>query len=178
MNTDAALRYVVREGFALTKENARTLGGEFERLRKSEEGLSPKTILATAQAKTSPLHDFFEWNDKKAAHEARTKRAGYLLRGVGVVEVEVRESKPNKAVEVTVVAPVPRAFVPVSGGEEGYSSRVEVMTDEDMRKRRIADLWRRVLSMRVELQDFPECETFLVMVEKETHKLRRLGIEV
>lgn len=48
-------------------------------------GVTPEDILADAKQKVSPLHPFFDWNDKTAAMKYRVHMAGYLIRSIQVV---------------------------------------------------------------------------------------------
>ena len=47
--------------------------------------LTVSAVLAEASKKTSPLHPFFEWNDKAAAAEHRKDQARKLIRRVRVI---------------------------------------------------------------------------------------------
>ncbi len=83
------------------------IGKEFERLEKTEDGLTAETAIEAAKVKTSPLHDTFEWDDTAAAHQHRLKQARTLIRSVEVVIigsnkpkrrgwVHIREGKTSK----------------------------------------------------------------------------------
>ncbi len=61
------------------------IGKEFERLEKTEEGLTAESTIEAAKVRASPLHDAFEWDDTTAAHQHRLKQARTLIRSVEVV---------------------------------------------------------------------------------------------
>lgn len=56
--------------------------------------LKPEDVVNEAKKPSSPLHDYFEWDDEKAANEHRLEQARQLIRSVRVViseqNVEVR----------------------------------------------------------------------------------------
>jgi len=78
---------------------------EIERIRKENDGeINLDQVVRDSKLKDAPLHNEFEWNDKKAAHKLRLQQARYI---VGSIEV-IREEKPNiqaRAYEVTLKAP-------------------------------------------------------------------------
>lgn len=91
--------------------------------------LTPETVVSDAQAKDSPLHPLFEWDDAKAAHRYRIGQAGHIIRCL-TVEVE----QPDEAAKVI------RAFVPVTQGAEdpSYVDTVRAMGDVDLRRQVLA----------------------------------------
>lgn len=59
-----------------------------ERIRKleSEHGeVTAEVVLRDARKKSSPLHPYFEWDDRLAAHEWRKEQARRLIREVRLV---------------------------------------------------------------------------------------------
>jgi hypothetical protein len=63
--------------------------GEFLWKLKEENGEVLKTsfVVEKAKPKSSPIHDFFEWDDKIAGHKYREWQARYLLSQIEIVEV-------------------------------------------------------------------------------------------
>lgn len=53
--------------------------------------LSPEHVVEEARSGDSPLHEFFEWDDTKAAHAHRLQQARTLIRSVKIeVTVDAR----------------------------------------------------------------------------------------
>lgn len=50
----------------------------------SDGRLTAEDVVRAARTTTSPLHEFFEWDDEKAAHEHRLGQARALIRSVQV----------------------------------------------------------------------------------------------
>lgn len=53
---------------------------ELERILKRDGEVKPSVLVKEAKAKRNALHDEFEWDDKKAAHEQRLATARRLIR--------------------------------------------------------------------------------------------------
>ena len=47
--------------------------------------LTPERVIEVARPRTSPLHEFFEWDDSEAAKQWRLEQARRMIRGVEVV---------------------------------------------------------------------------------------------
>lgn len=47
--------------------------------------ITTSLVLKDAKRKESPLHDYFEWDDTKAAHQHRLQQARMLIKRVNVV---------------------------------------------------------------------------------------------
>lgn len=84
--------------------------------------LSPDAIIEDAQNPESPLHDEFEWDDAKAAQEARRETARRLIRSVKVV---IRTEKHSIAVPRYVRTPE------ASHSEQSYSEAATLRGDYD-----------------------------------------------
>lgn len=67
-------------GIPMNDEKRNILSKELEKIRKQNDGiLTPSDILNSAKYKTSPLHDFFCWDDNKAAEKYRLIQARQLI---------------------------------------------------------------------------------------------------
>lgn len=78
-----SMKFRVTPGARLRKADADILGPAFEAIKKAGP-LTAESVLAAAKPGTA-LHRFFEWNDKKAAHEYRLEQARRLIRSIEVV---------------------------------------------------------------------------------------------
>ena len=62
-------------GSSLTLEQAQSYGEHIETLIEENNGsIVAAQVVDDAKAKSSPLHDFFEWNDKQAAIKWRLEQ--------------------------------------------------------------------------------------------------------
>lgn len=87
------------------KANAQKAGEQFEQLARTDEGLTPESVLNANRAEGTPLHDSFEWDDTAAAEKYRLNQAGHFIRCIcNVFEEEKTEgekAEPQRAFYVT-----------------------------------------------------------------------------
>lgn len=75
--------------------DAQAAGEELERVRKAGGGnLTAVDVVEAARPRRSPIHDAFEWDDRKAAGEYRKERARHMLRSLTVVIEEGPSPQP------------------------------------------------------------------------------------
>jgi hypothetical protein len=104
---------------------------ELSRLYQANEKLTPELVVEAAKPKASPLHDRFEWDNKKAGHEFRLIQARTLLR-VTVLNIGDKEQR------LVHVPPVRRENEEAS--REGEYVIVDVLKDsEDQYRRALAE---------------------------------------
>lgn len=78
-------KYMWRPGARL-RGDPQVVGELLDELTERHGGqLRPGQVLKAATAKGSPLHDYFEWNDKRAANKYRLSQAGDLIRALCIV---------------------------------------------------------------------------------------------
>lgn len=115
--------------------------------------LTPDAVVADARRKDSPLHDFFEWDAKKAAHAYWVIQARELITSI---RIEVRTE--TKVVSSVYYVRDPNA----ESDKQGYVSVKTLKTDEEMARAaliqafsRVADLLRsaRDLAAVLEVED-------------------------
>lgn len=91
--------------------------------------LNPVTVVEAAKNPKSALHNKFEWNNTKAAHEYRLWQARQLIR-VSIEYLEDGKEVPT------------RVFVSLKSDRTnniGYRSMVDVMSDKQMRSELLSD---------------------------------------
>lgn len=127
-------RYRFVHGSQVSGVTADQVGDELEAIHAKIGYINPEQVLLNASKEDSILHDLFEWDDAKAAHEYRVDQARYLIRSVELIIPERKEQKV-------------RAFVKV--GERMYYPVQEALSDKSMREtvlkraRRDLDSWQR-----------------------------------
>lgn len=118
-------------------------------LQDPERKLRAEAVVEAAANPLSPLHAYFEWDDRKAGHEYRLWQARTLLCRVEVVNPEAMEQKP-----VPVFVSLMEDRVQKGGG---YRAVPDVLTSADLRaslmRTALAELaaWTRRYSMLTEL---------------------------
>lgn len=143
-------------GFCVGDLDAQKVGARIETLRKKNGGsLKPAIIVADAASKSSPMHGFFEWNDRKAADKYRLSQAGYLLRAI---VTQYAEGKPQT-----------RAFVAVQyNGERKarFTSISVAMQDEDLRNQVLAAAKAELNAWRERYKDLTELASLFLVIDQ------------
>jgi hypothetical protein len=95
-------RYIPRPGFyRLSQEKAQTYGAHLDKLSNNDWGrLTAEDVVEDATNSRSPLHSYFNWDDKAAAHLHRLEQARYLLRSISVEVVRGKEVMEVRSFEV------------------------------------------------------------------------------
>ena len=91
--------------------------------------LLPEEVVEAARPKSSPLHSFFTWDNKKAAEERRRDQARELIQQFVKADIEHEEGE-------IIVNPTARVFIrdPLrAGNEAGYFS-TEMMKKDAVRR--------------------------------------------
>jgi len=83
--------------------------------------LTAEDVVGEARKKTSPLHDFFEWDDSKAAESWRLEQARGLIRSV-LVKVTTEDSR---VISVPVYVRDPTA----KDDEQGYAVLASIQSN-------------------------------------------------
>jgi len=92
-----------------------------ERIRERNDGvLTPSDVVEDARRATSPLHNFFTWDDTVAAHQYRLDQARTLIRNVKVEVVTTTH---------TIVAPCYVRDPRVDAATQGYCSTAEIRNE-------------------------------------------------
>lgn len=96
--------------------------------------LTADLVVKDAEDDTSPLHKYFEWDDKKAAHQHRLDTARALIRSV-----EIKITVFKKEAKVPAYVRDPEA----AQREQGYVATASIKTDVQFRKEALAMELRR-----------------------------------
>jgi hypothetical protein len=135
------------------KAKSKVIQEELEKLVDPRGKLDPEVVVKAARKKNHPLHDYFEWDAKKAAHAYRIDQARTLIREV---KVEVKTS-------VTQVTAVSYVKDPTSiSNQRGYVALHTIKPSSEAAKELIRQEMTRVegalsraraLAAVLELQD-------------------------
>lgn len=126
-------KYSFKEGSRLNPRKAPVAGRELDRLRRKHGQLNARLVVDEAEDPKSPLHEFFEWNHKKAADQYRLEQGRHLIRHV-VVFIDTPQYKgPTKAfVTFDDIAEEAGEYIPIC----------TVMSDEAMCARMLKQAFR------------------------------------
>lgn len=109
-----------------------TVEKELRALHSRDGVLTCEAVLDAARPKNSPLHDYFTWDDSRAAERYRLIEAGRLI---ATVRIEYRRKKAAQVVYTP-------AFIPTGTNSEGkreYFPVEEVTRNEFLQQKALAD---------------------------------------
>jgi len=138
------ITYAWKEGRGF-KVPAQVVGEELEKIEQRYGQIDAKHVVTVAANPTSPLHNFFEWNDAKAATQYRLDQARGIIQCVIIKAIGDKEQRPV------------RAFVNISveAGRQ-YNSITTVMSDKEKRARLIAQAKSELEDWRERYNDLRE----------------------
>jgi hypothetical protein len=128
-------------GSRLPDSKVQRYGEELERISRQNKGrLKPEVVVHEARRVSSPLHDYFEWNDAAAAAGYRLDQARYLMRNIEVTITHDREERVTRAFHCITFKEEEResAYVPV----EAVVANPEYLAQVIKRALAEADAWR------------------------------------
>lgn len=110
-------------GGVLNSTQAITVGEELQNIEKKHGAIKPELVVAEAKPKSSPLHEFFTWDDSEAAIQWRLDQARQVVRSVRIIHDDTPAAEQ----------PMIRAFVSVKAADTdkfdgtGYISTTRAM---------------------------------------------------
>lgn len=111
-----------------TKAEREVVLAELQRLEALHGKVAPEVVVREARAKESPLHRYFDWNNKRAADKWRLEQARSLISSV----------KFDHRTERGIVRSVVFVRDPdLPSREQGYISLVTLRDDEERQRRLI-----------------------------------------
>jgi hypothetical protein len=114
--------------------------------------LTADIVLEDAKNKDSPLHSFFDWNNKVAAEKWRHTQAAYLLRSV---EVKLGED----------TEPI-RAFAHIRLDEPVYSTIITAMSNKQKREYVVKKAWEELKDWRSRYNEYKELAAVFAAMDK------------
>jgi hypothetical protein len=131
-----------------------------ELIERYGEGFTTEQVLEYATPKRSPLHRFLEWDDKKAGNSYRLWQCRKLISLMILNEVEGE-----------------RAVISFKLNEEtkrGYWTVETIMTDKDLKKAALHQLYKDAISLYQKYQKFNEVFEIISPNSLQTFKEKHL----
>lgn len=159
------VQYQTKQDAGLVREKKTVVvDRELDRLYKKDGVVTPAGVLDAARTKTSPLHDFFEWDDSKAAEKYRLSQAMEMILASKFVAV-LRNDGKSRLPQVISAEPV-RRFLPQFGGG-GFKMRNDALNDVEDRTAIIERKKSQLRSWCKGVIDIPELEDLRKMIEAQ-----------
>lgn len=138
------MSYLAAIGSILRDDDADKYGKRISALAEQNSGcVTPEIVLEDARNRSSPLHDFFEWNNNAAAEKYRLDQARYLLRSV---HIEIKGETVRAFYHVTVKDDEPKQYITAQ----------RAMTEAEYRQQVIAQALKELNSLREKYKQYKE----------------------
>jgi hypothetical protein len=135
----------------------RAVVNELSRLAGENGGvLLPQQVVQAASDVQSPLHNYFEWDDTKAAARFRLDQARQLIRVAVTFIGNDQQQIPT------------RVFVSLSGDRNagGYRPTVAVLSDDAMRAQLLEDAYDDMMRFRRKYQELSELAAIFAEMQR------------
>ena len=158
----------VRKNFRIPKYKVKGYVERFKELEDSYGVLTPEVVVHDAKKKSSPFHDYFEWNDGAAAHEYRLQQARYLIRSI---EVTIIEGKSDQRAYVAV------PIESVTGDEDdegtGYACIETVLNSAYLRRQYIQRALKEAENYAKRYEGIAELDEIVATIKKVAAQFKR-----
>jgi hypothetical protein len=139
-------------------------GAELERIRReSGDAFTPNAVVEAARRRGTPLHDYFDWDDKTAAAAYRVDQARYLIRHI----VVCRDDEP---VEEAV-----RVYASITEDESGptYTTTRRAMENVEWREQLLRSAERDMEAFQARYRKLTELADVLDAMARARKRPRR-----
>jgi len=134
------------------------IGEALETIRLENGGeLHPQAVVADARDAKSPLHRYFEWDDKKAAEAHRMDQARALIRSIRIIDDNDDKARP--------------AFLSIrSDNGVGYRSLGDVLSSRDLRQRLLEQAERDLDAWTARYRELREIVELILPAQRELRR--------
>jgi hypothetical protein len=130
---------------------------------KEQDGLTASNVVKRAKDKKSPLHDFFEWDNKVASHNWRLAQARNLINEIQII---VGEKKLFAFENVQIIT--------TDGTKErAYMSKEEILGSEELRNQMIKRAFDQINFWKSQYSVYSELKPIFVSIDKTKKKLSK-----
>ena len=154
-------RFIAARGSTLSDEQAQRYGGRIDALMEEHDGdVTPELVYQDAQSKESPLHDYFEWNNRAAAKAHRLSQARELLRFIHVVVK--REDGTEEEIRAFHRVVIQRSD---ETADATYAGVARVLSEEELRAQIIGRALHELETWRKRYQQYSELAAVFTAIE-------------
>jgi len=152
--------YRAKRGARFSNTNAQLYGECIERITGTFGKVTPEEVVLEGKRSGSPLHNYFEWNNKKAAVSHRLDQARYLLRHIEI-EIIVNDETQYQ-----------RAFLNVdieNENEEKEQVYVEIqraLSEPELRKQILHRALREIKYWKERYKDYTELSNVFRAIDR------------
>jgi len=147
--------YKPRFGSHLSEKQAQQYGRRINKIAHDGE-LTAEMVVDDARKPSSPLHDFFEWDDTEAAGQWRLQQARVLVASIEIV----REDNPNETT---------RAYHFL---KERYVASDKVFSDMEMRQQVVENALRELEGWQRRYDQYQELASLSQVITREVQEVK------
>jgi hypothetical protein len=141
----------------ISKKNAQLANAELVKIRQRYGRVTPKHVVAWARPPKNPLHQFFTWDNREAAHEHRLYEASALIRSIKlVIRTDPNATPTTVRAHISVVDPRGASYKPL----------VEVMSVEATRQALLTEALRELDTFRKKYAALSQLAVVFAAIEK------------
>jgi len=159
------------KGSSISIEQAQKFGERIETLMEANDGSIIATqVVDDAKDKDSPLHEFFEWNNKRAADRYRLEQARYILRSIEVViKTDGGQETSTRAFHYVTID---NSFI----SERNKAGQVVVavkraMSEDDLRKQIIEGALRQLKTWQRKYKQYQELAAIIKVIDEMVEEI-------
>lgn len=153
------------EGSHISDANAEKYGARINALVVKHGFVTPQDVVDDAAKMSSPLHDYFEWDDTEAAAAYRIEQAKMLIRSIAVTIVS--ENKPVIR-QFFSVSPTPNMETKAT---KVYISLDKVMSDSDRRREVVEFALRELRGWTTRYAQYAELSKLTQVISNELKRI-------
>ena len=95
------VKFKAKKGTMYSDKDAEIIG-PYLREKFPKGTLNPKSVVEKAKSKSSPLYDYFEWDNKKASDRWRIHQARNMIGSILVVESDLEHKEYQSPVYIEI----------------------------------------------------------------------------
>lgn len=92
--------YFAAEGSQFSNADAEKIGPVLQELAATEGALTERAVIEAAHSTNNPLHEYFEWNDERAANLYRVEQAQRIIKFIKVKYIDDEQPKEARAFQI------------------------------------------------------------------------------
>lgn len=156
--------YLPAEGATFGKVRAKIYGKHLAKLQTKVKILTPEIIMNDARSKDSPIHDYFDWNDKTASEKYRLHSARSLLNHIKVKITHDDESEDE-------IRKFHHIKIKSSETQSGYVSVENVIKSEDYYSQIIKQALMEIQSWKEKYYRYQKLRPIIIAIREIEKKI-------
>jgi len=162
-----AIEYKASNGARLSDKEAAIYGSRITHLSEKKGYVTPKMVVDDARNPNSPLHNYFDWDDKEAAEKWRIEQAQYLIRHIVVTVMDEKKPEIRHFYSIT-----PTSDMGKIKESKVYVTLNTIMSDTEKRAEVIAYALRELNGWMERYRQYSELESLIKTMEIQVKKVK------